>query len=116
MGILEKLLNGEIDELSDGQAEKGMLRTVRFGGYDQKETLFAVNRLQDEIYALEQALNAKKLELPYTVPAETELAPIRHAMTGGFSEKDTNAYFDELFAKISDLRAELGEEASAKDE
>jgi len=69
MGILEKLLNGEIDELSDGQAEKGMLRTVRFGGYDKKETLFAVNRLQDEIYALEQALNAKKLELPYTVPA-----------------------------------------------
>ena len=92
------------------------LKTVTFGGYDKKETLFAVNRLQDEIYALEQALNAKKLELPYTVPAETELAPIRHAMAGGFSEKDTNAYFDELFAKISDLRAELGEEASAKDE
>jgi hypothetical protein len=114
MGILEKLLNGEIDDGSEDQGAKGILRTVRFGGYDQKETLFAVNRLQDEICALEQALSAKKLELPYTVPPETELAPIRRAMTGGFSEKDTNAYFDELFAKIHELREELGDDGTAK--
>jgi len=37
-------------------------------------------------------------------------------MAGGFSEKDTNAYFDELFAKISDLRAQLGVGDTEKDE
>ena len=107
MGMLEKFLNGEIDDGSEDQGAKGILRTVRFGGYDKKETLFAVNRLQDEIVALEQALKAKKLEMPYKIPPETELAPIRRAMTGGFSEKDTNAYFDELFKKIHELREQL---------
>ena len=117
MGLIEKLLNEEIKLGEDKNGEndqgaEGLLRTVRFGGYDQKETLFAVNRLQDEICALEQALNAKRLGLKYTVPPEAELSPIRHARTGGFSEKDVNAYFDRLFERIHVLREELAKDDS----
>ena len=81
MGLLDKLLNeGNNDEKNvngSEQAAEGVLRTVRFGGYDRKETLMAINRLQNEIYALEQALNAKKLGMSYKVPPEEELSPIR---------------------------------------
>ncbi len=114
MGLLDKLLNeGNNDEKNvngSEQAADGVLRTVRFGGYDRKETLMAINRLQNEIYALEQALNAKKLGMSYKVPPEEELSPISRAMTGGFSEKDANTYFDELFEQIRVLREKLAED------
>ena len=109
MGIFDKPENDEGDNRSGAE---GVLRKVRLGGYDQKSALSSIKQVQDEIWALEQALNNKKLGLKYTVPPEAEVAPLKRAMFGGFYEEDVNAYFDELFARIRKLREELEAEDS----
>ena len=116
MGFFDKLRSGEKDdeegEKKPASGAEGVLRVVRFGGYEQKSTLSSIKQVQDEIWKLEQALNAKKLEMSYTIPPEAEVAPLKRAKVGGFSEKDVNEYFDELFSRIRDLREQLGEDTN----
>ena len=104
VGIFDKPDNNADDSRSGAE---GILRKVRLGGYDQKSALSSIKQVQDEIWQLEQALNAKNLGLKYTIPPEAEVAPLKRAKFGGFYEEDVNAYFDKLFARIRALRKQL---------
>ena len=114
MGLLGKLLNRNKDELDEynsretsAKSEPGMLRTARTGGYDKMMVLAAIDALNKDIFALENALEAKKNGQPYQLPPPSSAENIPQVSRGGFDKDDVDGYIRTLQNTISELRSQL---------
>ena len=85
----------------------GVLRTVRNGGYDKMSVLNAMDHLNEELLALEQAKALKEKGEPYSLPETAHEIPLKNVRMGGFSCEDVDAMLSDLKERINSLRAQL---------
>lgn len=118
MGFFSRLFGGGNDDAKRNDSHNGsvssgvtapILRTTRHGGYDKNESLTMFDRLTTEIFLLEEAVAARDSGRQYQVPPEGSVSMPNIVNMGGFNEEDVNEYVENLKARISDLRAKLGQ-------
>lgn len=85
----------------------GALDVRLFGGYKKMQVLQYVDRLTNEIMALEIALQKKKNGESYTLPPETAPCKLKKCLLGGFSCKDVDLYIEDMRNKCRELREKL---------
>ena len=83
------------------------LTTVSLGGYDQRETMEALDSLNSRICMLYDELEKKRRGRVFDVPPWGTLRMPSKANRNGFDEKDTDELITELRSCAVELEKEL---------
>lgn len=80
------------------------INTCFFGGYDRMDTMLYIQKLTDEIEALEIALENKNQGRDFAMPEPTPQHGLKSTTLGGLKKNEVDDYVAELLKHIKEVR------------